>query len=106
MLRFLKLVVFRFYQYMQIRQWVEAHGIERPEYEPDLDDLMEVSPFELQKPSELQNKCAMLYNSLLSAQYQLNNLNNSVIDRETRIKFTRKILDSALNLVQEIKEQV
>lgn len=104
MLRFLKLVVFRFYQYMRIRQWVEAHGIERPEYEPELEDLMEVSPYE--KPSELQNKCAMLYNSLLSAQYQLNNLNNSVIDQEARIKFTQKVIDSALKLVQEIKEQV
>ena len=89
---------------MQIRQWVEAHGIERAEYEPDLDDLMEVLLDE--KPSELQNKCAMLHNALLSAQYQLNNLNNSVIERQTRINFTKKVIDSALNLVQEIKSQV
>jgi hypothetical protein len=100
----LKLVVFRFHQYMQIRQWVEVHGIERPEYEPELDDLMEVSPDE--KPSELQNKCAMLHNALVSAQYQLNNLNNSVIAQETRINFTKKVIESALNLIQEIQSQV
>lgn len=100
MLRFLKLVVFRFHQYMQIRQWVEAHGIERPEYEHEIEDLTEVPS------SELQNKCAMLHNALLSAQYQLNNLNNSVIERERRLNFTKKVIDSALNLVQEIKEQV
>ncbi|MGA9382001.1 MAG: hypothetical protein WBV73_24840, partial [Phormidium sp.] len=77
------------------------HGIERPEYEPDLDDLIDDIPV-----SELQNKCAMLHNALVSAQYQLNNLNNSVIEREKRINFTQKVIDSALNLVQEIREQI
>lgn len=96
----MKLVVVRLYQYMQIRQWVEAHGIERAEYEPDIDDLIDDIPV-----PELQNKCAMLHNALVSAQYQLNNLNGS-IGQEDRIKFTQKVIESALILVQQIQSQV
>lgn len=57
-------------------------------------------------PSELQNKLAILINQLYSAQYQVNNLNNPVVDRKTRIAYTKQFLASAIDLVVSIRNEI
>lgn len=84
---------------MHIKQWNEAAGILRPEYESEI-EITEIPN------SELQNKMAMLLNALHSAQYQINNLNNPIIDRKTRLQFAQKFIESAIELVNDIREQI
>ena len=65
-------------------QWIEAAGIPRPEDKTEIEIELDEIPV-----SDLQNKLAMLLNALCSAQYQINNLDNSIIDRKTRIIYAQ-----------------
>ncbi|MFB2970370.1 hypothetical protein ACE1CD_15460 [Aerosakkonema sp. BLCC-F183] len=82
---------------MSIKQWNEAAGILRPEYEIDEPEI---------SASELQNQCAMLLNVLVSAQYQIDNLNNPIIDRKTRIVYIKRFLEQAIDLTNAIRKEM
>ncbi|MFB2983405.1 hypothetical protein ACE1CM_45790 [Microseira sp. BLCC-F43] len=54
----------------------------------------------------LQNKLAIAYSNLLSAQYQLKNLKNNVVPKEQRLKFAESFLEKAIEILNDVRKEI
>jgi hypothetical protein len=89
----------------QCTEYHEAHGIpvSVTKYEPDYWELEEVQEYE-KRDSEMRNNLSMALNNVLSAKFQIENLNNPTTPYEMRIKLITRFLDNTIKSIQEVQE--
>jgi hypothetical protein len=70
-------------------------------YEPE-DWELEVQEYE-QRDSEMKTNLAIALNNMLSAKFQVENLNNPTISYEVRIELISRFLDNTIKSIQEVQ---
>jgi hypothetical protein len=70
-------------------------------YEPE-DWELEVQEYE-QRDSEMKTNLAIALNNMLSAKFQVENLNNPTISYEVRIELISRFLNNTIKSIQEVQ---
>lgn len=84
-------------------EYHEAHGlpVSVTKYEPE-DWELEVQEYE-QRDNEMKTSLATALNNMLSAKFQVENLNNPSIPYHIRIELISRFLDSTIKSIQEVQ---
>lgn len=87
----------------QYTEYHEAHGlpVSVTKYEPE-DWELEVQEYE-QRDNEMKTSLATALNNMLSAKFQVENLNNPSIPYHIRIELISRFLDSTIKSIQEVQ---
>lgn len=88
----------------QYTEYHEAHGmsVSVTKYEPDCWEL-EVQEYE-QRENEMKTSLAIALNNMLSAKFQVENLNNPTISYEVRIELISRFLNNTIKSIQEVQQ--
>ena len=88
----------------QYTEYHEAHGmpVSVTKYEPE-DWELEVQEYE-QRDSEMKTNLAIALNNMLSAKFQVENLNNPTRSYEVRIELISRFLDNTIKSIQEVQQ--
>ena len=89
----------------KINQWVQWGDASYAEYIYEEDEAA-ISPIPERETTELQNNFAIAFSNLLSAQYQIKNLSNTVVPVEQRLKFLESFLDKSVEIFNSIRKEI
>ena len=89
----------------KINQWVQWGDASYAEYIYEENQVPVKSTVE-REISPLQNKVAIAYSNLLSAEYQLKNLKNNVVPKEQRLKFIASFLEKTIEILDEVRKEI
>ncbi|MTJ14741.1 hypothetical protein FJR11_19600 [Anabaena sp. UHCC 0187] len=88
----------------QYTEYHEAHGmpVSVTKHEPE-DWELEVQEYE-QRDDEMKINLAVALNNMLSAKFQIENLNDPTISYEVRIELISRLINNTIKSIQEVQK--